>query len=428
MRIVFLSVLAFLVLPVSLAWAQGLPDPTGVRIDGEGVMRTRTIDEGQLTEIRKRGRGNDADAGLCYISLPRLFEEAKALVEKGEPLPDRSKYLGGMVKLQYVFIYPEENDLVIAGPCEPFDVGNGFRPLGTVTGRPVLHLDDLVTALRVSGPQKDPVRIGCDIEVDPAIAKRCSDKIKELRKVVASGKLSARDASEQIAEAGGKQPIVYYTLSDKSRFAYVCAEADYLLKHLALGLVKSPVKRVRSYNQLSKKPGKAHRFSLETLYEAIVQSEDGNAFELKGPSLEVKTGLLQRLGAQSGSAEEPATRFVDACNRNFAKLALHIESWSDLANLADLTVLAALIGKDSLHSRVDWDLAWVMAGYPVSDVAAPKYANRLCNYNYNDNLLLFTSGGIWLDPVKWVNRVTKGDVEKPAKIEGGEAIVVESNE
>jgi hypothetical protein len=428
MRTVFLSVLAFLFLPVGHSWAQGLPDPTGVRIDSEGVMRTRTVDEGELAELRKRANGKDADGKVCYISLPQLFAEAKAILDKGEELPDRIRFLGGMVKLQYVFIYPDENDLVIAGPCEPFEAGDGFRPLGQVTGRPVLHLDDLVTALRVSGPQKDPVRIGCDIEVDPAIAKRCSDKIRELRRKVGGGGMSAREASEQIAEAGGKQPIVYYTLSDKSRFAYVCAEADYLLKHLALGLIASPVKRVRSYNQLSKKPGKAHRFSLETLYDAIVQSEDGNAFELNGNSLEVKTGLLQRLGAQSGSAEEPAQRFVDSCNRNFPKLALHIESWSDLANLADLTVLAALIGKDSLHSRVDWDLGWVMSEYPVSEFQAPKYANRLCNYKYNDDLLLFTSGGIWLDPVKWVNRISKGDVEKPAKIEGSGAIVVESSE
>lgn len=396
----------FLAMPAA-AWAQGVAvaDPQGIHLDNEGVLRRREKDtDNRLAEIRKRAGSKDKDPALCYISLPRLFAEAKKHLDAGQPLPERIRYLGGIVKLQYIFVFPNEDDLVIAGPAEPFDAKAAYRPLGEKTGRPVLHLDDLVTALRACGPGTKPGRIGCDIEVTQEIVDRCSAKLKEL--MPQSGKLGAKKVADEVAAVGGNQAVKYYVIEPTTRFAVVCAEADYKLKELALGLVKSPVAKVRTYNDMLTKPERHHRFSLDTHYDALVVSADGNAFELRGPSLKVNSGLLQRLGAQAGEMSDAARRFIDGCNNHFDEMSRALLSWSDLANLSDLTVLAALIEKDELHTRAKWDLSWAMdvKGYPVTEYAPVKAAHRLCNYNYGGNMLIFTHGGVFLNPMDWTDK------------------------
>jgi hypothetical protein len=405
---------ALLVVLPAAAWAQGVAvaDPQGVYLDNEGVLRRREKDaDDRLAEIRKRAGSKDKDPALCYISLPRLFAEAKKHLDAGEPLPDRIRYLGGLVKLQYIFVFPEEGDLVIAGPAEPFSSKAAYRPLGEKTGRPVLHLDDLVVALRACGPGTKAGRIGCDIEVTQEIVDRCSAKLREL--MPKAQEIGARKVADQVADAGGSQALKYYGVGPATRFAVVCAEADYKLKELALGLVKSPVSKVRPYNDMLTKPERHHRFSLDTHYEALVVSADGNAFELRGPSLKINSGLLQRLGAQAGEMSDAARRFMDGCNRHFDDMSRALLSWSDLANLSDLTVLAALIAKDELHTRARWDLSWVVdaKGYPVTEYAPVKAAHRLCNFNYGGSMLVFTHGGVFLNPVDWASKRTPDEGE-----------------
>lgn len=395
---------ALLLVLQAAAWLQILPDPQGVYLDGQGVLRRRERDtDDRLAEIRKKAQGKQ-EGDLCYVSLPRVLAEARKCVEAGQAIPDHLRYLGGLVKLKYVFVYPESGDLVIAGFSEPYDTRVPYRPLGQITGRPVLHLDDLVVALRAAGPGQSPQRIGCDIEVTREILERCQKKLRELSGQV--GALGARKVAEAVAEAGGLQPVRYYSIDENTRFAFVCAEADYKLKELALGLIKSPVPEVKSYNSLLTRPERHHRFSLDSSYEALLVGADGNAFELRGPSLQVNSGPLSLEGPAQGEISEAARQFTTACNKHFDNLAANLLSWSDLANLSDLTVLAALIAKDRLHEKVGWDLGWVLdpKGYPARTVPAVKTAHRLCNYTSSGNMMIFTHGGVLLSPSAWIEK------------------------
>ncbi|HLG42001.1 MAG TPA: DUF1598 domain-containing protein [Planctomycetota bacterium] len=415
MKLALQALGAILAFAPAVAWAQGRAwaDPQGVFMDDDGVLRRREKDDtDRLAEIRKRAAGKEKDGQLVYVSLPRVLAEAKKCLDAGQPIPDKLRYLGGMTRLQYVFVYPDEGDIVIAGPAEPFDTKVPYRPLGEKTGRPVIHLDDLVTAMRAAGPGQKPQRIGCDIEVTKEIAERCAAKLKEV--APKAQEMGVQKAAEEIAKAGGNQAILYYTIPQNSRFAFVCAEADYLLKQLALGLYKSPVSKVRSYNDMITKPERHHRFSLESQYDSLLVSADGNAYEFRGPSLKVNTGLLQRLGQQDGEVSPAAQKFMDGCNKNWDEMSRGILSWSDLANLGDLTVLAALIGKDQLHTKSKWDIAWVMDpnGYPVKPIDSPKSAHRLCNYHYGGNMLLFTHGGVLINPQEWAAKQVKDDEGK----------------
>jgi hypothetical protein len=386
-----------------LVQAAGAYDPQGVHVDAQGVFRSRSVDaDPRLAELRKAAKSHEKDGKVLFISLPRLFAEARKLVEAGKPLPDEIRYLGGMTRLQYVFVYPDEKDLVIAGPSEPFDAKVAFRPLGKISGRPVLHLDDLVTALRAFSGGKKPDRLGCDIEITKEIQEKVANKTKAVGPTAQI--IGFRKACDQIAEAGGPQPIKFYGLDTDTRFAFVCVEADYRLKQLALGLMPSPVSKVQSYKSLVEKPEAEHRFSLESNYDALKVSPDGNAYELRGLSLKVNGGLLGKPETKPEDMSPAGRKFVQLANENLDALLRHLLSWSDLCNLGDLSVLGAIVFGDGLAEKAGWDPSWALDQYKVAKMPAPATAQTLCNVAVSGNFALFVTGGVWIKPADWAEK------------------------
>lgn len=403
---------AILLAMAAPAWGQAAAayDPQGVHVDARGVLRSRSIDpDPRLAELWKNAKSVQKDGKFLTVSLPRLFAEARGLLESGKALPSDLRHLGGMTRLRYVFVHPESKDLVIAGPAEPVDARESYRPLGRITGRPVLHLDDLVTALRSFGPGRNPDRLGCDIEITAEIRERVNARIRAVGPT--SRIIGFRKACDQIAEAGGLQPVTYFGLDTTTRFAFVCVEADYRLKQLGLGLLPTPVAKVESYRSLILTPEKEFRFSLESNYDALAAAPDGLAFELRGPSLKVNGGLLGNPESTIQDLSPAARRFVSSCNENFDALARHLVSWADLCNLGDLSVLAALVAQDGLAERAGWDLAWILEpkGYPVATMPAPTSAAVLCNFTTSGNNALFLTGGVWIKPAEWAAKRVPDD-------------------
>lgn len=377
-------------------------DPVGIHVDAQGVLRSRSVDaDPRLAELRKGAAAHQKDARTVALSLPRLFAEARRLIDAGKPLPDELRFLGGLTKLQYVFVYPDEKDLVVVGPAEPFDARSAFRPLGKITGKPVLQLDDLVTGLRSFAGGKRPDRLGCDIDINKEIQERIQAKAQAVGP--AARITGFRKVCDQIAEAGGPQPVKYYGLDRDTRFAFVCVEADYRFKQLALGILPSPVAKVESYRSMIEKPEREHRFSLESNYDALRVSPDGLAYELRGLSLRANGGLLGHPESKPEDMTPAARRFVQLCNENFDALVRGLPSWADLCNLGDLAVLGALVAEDGLAEKAGWDPAWALdpKGYPVRVVPAPASAMTLCNFSVNGDRALFMSGGIWIKPAEW---------------------------
>src|SRR5688572_10580766 len=283
------SFAAMAVLVLVSAAPQQITPTLGVYIDAEGVLHTTGKPDERLTALREKAAKLPKDDKLVYISLPKIFAEARRLKEKGEPLPADIRHLGGMTRLKYVFVFPDEKDLVIAGPAEPFDLDVPYRPLGYLTGRPVLHLDDLATTLRHVGPGGRTGALGCTLEVTQDIYDRIRKKTKEVGPKAPT--IGNRRATELISEAAGPQPVKYIGLAPDNRYAAVCIEADYLLKMFGLGLVDSPTPKVKSYMALSTTAGTPHRFAFECAYDPMGVSTDGLAYELRGASLKVVTSL-----------------------------------------------------------------------------------------------------------------------------------------
>jgi hypothetical protein len=391
------------------AWAQiGAPvQAGGVEVDSDRVLKSQsTSSDPRLAELWKKASSLKSDEQLLYISLPKLFDEARKCQADGKPLPDAIRFLGGMVRLQYVFVYPDEKDIVIAGPAEPFDT-DSFRPLGKITGRPVLQLDDLVIALRACGPGKAGAVVGCDLQVTQEIADRIQKKTAEVAPKI--GTLGEKKAAEMIADAGGNQPVRYMGLELNSRYAFVCIEADYRLKQLGLGILPSPIKKVKSYNSLAGKPEQPHRFTLVSNLQHLAGTPDGNAFELLGNSLKAECSLV----SGDDKVSDAAKQFVALCNANLDDLCKHMLSWADLSNLADLAVLAALIGEEGLQKKVGWELGWFLdpKGYAATPITTPTSAKTLTTFRSTNGMTIFVSGGVALDPLGQVKGRAKDEKE-----------------
>jgi len=383
-----------------------IQDPEGVYVDADGVLTTREMGKENAQRLqaarafaRRAAQGAAADEQLVYISLPRLFAEARRRVEAGEALTDEQRYLHGMTRLRYVFVFPDEQDLVIAGPAEPIDATSKLRPMGKVTGRAALQLDDVVTALRTVGPGRGAKPFGCTIQLKAEQMKAMVDALNARQAIVASQPGQRRAVADAMAEAAGPQSVALYQLAEGTRLGYVCIEADYLMKRLALGLDRSPVPQVRSYlSQLRSPEVNANRFWFEASYDRLGVSADGLAYELRGPSIRLSTRRSFTQPAPQNIAPE-AAQFTEAFNEHIEALGAAIPAFADLANLTDLAVLAALIDADRLHEKAKWDLEWLLQGdgYAAAKWPTPTKADPLVNYSINGRMAIYAGGGVLVD-------------------------------
>ena len=126
----------------------------GVSISPEGVLKTVSAEEQQdaLATMRANLIGAEGDlkqpAQRRLISLTNLQKLGLASIENNEKLPEEVLFLGGLTRIENVFVYPERNDIVLAGPSEPWTTGLNGSVVGVNSGRPVVYLEDLLCALK----------------------------------------------------------------------------------------------------------------------------------------------------------------------------------------------------------------------------------------------------------------------------------------
>ena len=97
----------------------------GVAVDADGVLDVKTFVEpqGRLQAARQAAARKalaadiQADAALRKVSLVRLQRVVRRHVAAEQPLPEDVRYLAGLQRLQYVFCFPDQGDIVVAGPA-----------------------------------------------------------------------------------------------------------------------------------------------------------------------------------------------------------------------------------------------------------------------------------------------------------------------
>ena len=155
----------------------------------------------------------------------------KTPTSRSKPRCSRSPACSGF---EYVFVYPESGDLVLAGPAGDWKVAKFGRVVSADTGEPIVRLDDLLVLLRRSHQSPDSY-FGCMInprqeslaQTQEYLNKTSSRPLEPTR----------RDAwIAKLRELLGKQDIEVFGVDPASRIARVLVEADYHMKLIGMGL------------------------------------------------------------------------------------------------------------------------------------------------------------------------------------------------
>lgn len=372
-------------------------DVPGVWVEQDGNVRSRRVDaDKELAAIRARARSAAQAARnekLVFISLPKLFDELRSAAKSGEPVPQDLRFLGGMTQLRYVFVYPDEKDLVIAGPAEPFAVTrDGLYATAKASRRPVLQVDDLVVALRTAHDRNGRV-FGCRIDPDPRSVEISGAVMKKFARA------SRRERMDAMARELGPQKVSVFGTQPDTRLAFVLVAADYKLKRFAMGLepAAAGAPGIGIGHAVDNTRSAMNRFWFETSYEPLRVSPDGNAFEVRGQRVQVKAGAFS---FDPRGATEKATAFARKFTDKVPALAVAEPLIAELQNVADLSLLASLIRHDKLDRKAGWEIGWILddSQLPVKKVPVPVTADTLVSATGGS----IAAGGVMFAPQKVV--------------------------
>lgn len=398
---------------------------SGVYVAPDGVLKTVTRggDPRDLATLRQRTRNVSATkdaskrATVRKVSLPRLARELLDLHAAGKPIPDELRFLAGLQQVQYLFVYPEDHDLVIAGPAEGWRVDDAGRVIGQASTRPPLQLDDLVVALRAFPPGAPPgAAVGCSINHTREGIQRLNEFLRSVGGTFRPNQTP--QLVDGIRTALGLQTIDVFGIPAETRLGLVLVEADYRMKLIGLGVESSQLRTIPSYVDLLRPTtgsgsGTMQRWWFVPWYESIVQSDDSMAWELRGQR--VRLLAADDFVSADGSVDRKAT--ADPTNRRFAanftkfypELARINPIFAELQNAVDLIVLAGLLHAERLPGAIQWDMAPLLdsSGYAVETFVAPKQVESAVNAKIVGSRLHTPCGGVIAKPAEVMSESRK---------------------
>jgi hypothetical protein len=115
------------------------------------------------------------------------------------------------------------------------------------------------------------------------------------------------------------------------------------------------------------------------MYEPLLESPDGNAFQIRGQRLQVKSGQLV---FDPRDATPKAQAFAKRITEKMPQLAESAPIYADLQNLADLSVLGALIRQEKLAVKTGWDFTWALDDQkcPLRKIPIARTTATLTNF------------------------------------------------
>ncbi len=284
----------------------------GVAIDANGVLASLSTSERnrQAQLLREQLLMAPAELSelshLRMVSLAGLQAEIKKSLAAGQldtsQLPEEIRFLAGLQRVEYIFVLPERNDIVIAGPGEGWQVGPSGQIVGVSTGLPVLLLDDLLVALRTV---KDAYRVGISCSIDPTAEGR-----QALENFLRRQTRFTPAVINGVKQSLGDQQISITGVPTESHFAGVLAASDYRMKRLAMNLEPAPIAGMPGFIDLIKKQrggldNMMPRWWMACNYDAVARSDDGLAWQIRGQGVKVLTedDFIEANGAVRGTGK-----------------------------------------------------------------------------------------------------------------------------
>jgi len=390
----------------------------GVRVEPSGVLRTQTATEqsGRLKDlgiqVRKALLNNEIAevSGLRVISLPRLEEAVARRLEQGKQPTISMKLLGGLTSIKHVFVYPEDQEIVIAGPAEGWKYNDNGLPVGVESGKPVMQLDDLVTVLRAFSATNQKF-FSCSINPREEGLKNLKSFVERTSsRPLRTGVV--RNWVGQLQEQLGRQDIVYSGINPESRVARTIVEADYRMKLIGIGKydfagsskIPSIFDLMTAEEQKASKLD-ALRWWLTMKYDAVLHTADRNGFEFVGSSVlcQSENQFLNAQGkqVQTGQSEGSNLVFAQTFTTKYEELAKQDIVFADLKNVFDLSLVAAILQHEGAARNVGWDLGVFSneGSYITTRHDAPREVDSVVNHRVfrGRDIVVQVAGGVRAD-------------------------------
>lgn len=385
----------------------------GVAIDADGVLAAPTIDDDrQLEAVRQQ---INIDAGdldrlvdLRAVSLRKIEETVARCRRNNEPIPAEVDFLAGLQRVEYVLVYPERQDIILAGPAEGWKVDALGNVVGATTNRSVLLLDDLVVALRAAtAPRLEP--ISCSIDPTSTGVQRLRSLASRLRHIGNPDQTMMR-----IEEALGPQVVSVTGVPADSHFARAMVAADFRMKRLAMNFEPAPVAGLPSFLEVIK-PGRRMssmmpRWWLAPNYDPLAKTADGLAWQIRGAGVQCMTEEdhfdAQGNRQQTGKASPAAARWAALMTERFSELATHDSSFGQLRNVMDLAVVGTLIQRQGLLEEANLALPTLLEEATLASYPIPRStASKASFVKKGPDWVISASGGVQILPWEIVDQV-----------------------
>jgi hypothetical protein len=389
----------------------------GVKIDTDGVLSSPEVrDLKELQAAWQRGLQEvpadlNAWTDLRFVSLRQLESQIAAARAERQPLPEAVLFLAGLQRVRYVLVYPDRQDIVLAGPAEGWRVDGMGSVVGATSGRPVLTLDDLMVALRVA-ESSNRSGISCSIDPTPDGLRRVQQLPPPPRAM--DGAQSAELRGRQIVDALGPQTISITGVPLTSHFARVIVAADFRMKRLAMDFERAAVDGMPSFLDMARsRRGGLHnampRWWLAPMYDPLRRDQDGLAWELRGQGVRCLTEqeFLNDAGQKqnTGRADPTAQKWADTFTAKFEDLAREDSSFGQLRNVMDLAVIGALLFKEGLLDRSGLAAPNLMHDEPLHEFPAPRMVPSQASFvKAGRTWVISVSGGVQIFPWQVADR------------------------
>ncbi|TWT93800.1 DUF1598 domain-containing protein [Stieleria varia] len=389
----------------------------GIDVDARGVLQVKQFDH-QLARQRFEAARRMADSDLMKssklrkVSLNRLEAALAAEVAAGRQPDDAMKALAGLTSVQYVFFYPDTNDIVIAGPAEGFAADPTNRFIGIESGRPTVLLEDMVTAMRAFAPGSPETGV-ISVSIDPT-----AEGLQRMQQFLAAvrGRVQPSDAqrlASGLKENLGLQTVTFNGVPDTTHFARVLVEADYRMKLIGIGLERLPV-RVTSYveraNPTSVAANAMERWYFQPRYDGVAVSEDGLAMRINERGVQL-VGENERVAGGNRIATKRVNKASEAFCKEFTEkynmIADRVSIYAELRQIMDVSIAAAYIQEQDFYGQAGWSMPVLgdESQFAVQTYTAPQQVETAVNAIWKGNTLMTPlGGGVQMQPRKALDK------------------------
>lgn len=384
----------------------------GVSIDADGVLGVkhfpdpagRLVAERMAAAKRKLAADVFAASKSRKISLVKLERAVHTRMNSGKEPDDVMRHLAGLQRVQHVFFYPKQRDVVIAGPAAGWMEDPAGRVVGVNNRRPVLLLDDLMVALRAYPPgSRHRPFLGCTIDPDAeGLARLVKFQSSVPRRISQSQRAAIADyVARGMKESLGMANIRVFGVSNRTHFAHVLIEADYRMKLIGIGLEPPPVKMATFISALQRgKHSTLQRWWFTPNYQCVRLSEDGLAMELVGEGVILRSedklvGADGSLAATGAAPNKASDLFTTSFTRKYSDIAARSPVYTQLRNMIDLAIAAAHIRKQDYYGRAGWKLGVLgdERRLPVETLDTPQQVQCAVNVVWKGSRMLAPAGG-----------------------------------